>query len=78
MLDQLELKIFVFNEVTVTVYLYLLIGVTDILPKTFVIKTYVGWAMLSIVFLSAAVNIIKTLIKIALGIRLKIRRIRNS
>jgi hypothetical protein len=55
--DEIEHKLALFNESMVSVYLYLLLSLTDYFPNPS--RDASGWALLSVVFVSIVVNFLK-------------------
>ena len=55
--DELEHWLSLFNEVMVSLYLYLLLTLTDYNYMPF--REFVGWSLLGVVFLSIIVNFLK-------------------
>jgi hypothetical protein len=63
------------NECLVQVYLYLLLGLTDFNSSS---KEMIGWTLLTTVLASFTINILKTVILVAISCRLKWLRRRAS
>jgi hypothetical protein len=79
--DEIEHKLSIFNELMVSLYLYLLLCLTDFQPIPS--RDIFGWSLLSVVLISVLVNFLKFFYLIGRDLRLiwrqrKLKKIREQ
>jgi hypothetical protein len=62
MLTMLSNRMLLFNEIMVSIYLYMLLCLTDFMGENDC-RDFIGWALLQLVVLTVLVNLVKFLIK---------------
>ena len=61
----IENRLSLFNEILVMIYLYLLIGITDV-NVDLDLRDIIGWCLLGLVLLSFAANFLKMIVMIGI------------